>query len=179
VGEALTIAHSSHDPELLLSLFADDARLQFFTGDFTPDEIRSGAAMSGSAGNFQYDRGWATVMNERYTYSSCQVNGDRVLCDLEVTSDWLAPLAPPTPHTVAVQVRDGKIIDLVLAAVAGPDDDLRADFHRWTFENHPDQASLMWVADWSPVEILTEESARLHLRLGEEYVATLGQGEAG
>ncbi len=170
-GEALTAAHNADDPEVFLGLFAEDAEFQAFgSGGLTPDEIRTAGPLSGTASHFQYDRGWTRIMNQRYDYSSCQVNGDRVLCDLTVTSDWLKPLYGPEPNTIAAQVRDRKIVLFVISGVDDPTNDIRADFHDWTRENYPEEAELMWINDWEDVEVPTEESALLHLRLGEEYV---------
>lgn len=174
VGEAVMIAQNAYDPDLFLSLFTTDAELRFFNDVFTPAEIRAGAEMTGAAHHFQYDQTVARLVNEQQTYSSCTANGDRVLCDLLISSDILAGLMPPVPHTAAFQIQDGKIALFVVSNVAGPDDQIREDFHAWTFENYPEEAALMWEADWRAEEILTEEAARLHLRLGEEYVRSRG-----
>ena len=174
VGEAVMIAQNTYDPDLFLSLFTTDAELRFFNDVFTPAEIRAGAEMKGAAHHFQYDQAVARLVNEQQTYSSCTANGDRVLCDLLISNDILAGLMPPVPHTAAFQIQDGKIALFVVANVAGPDDQIREDFHAWTFENYPEEAALMWQADWSAEEILTEEAARLHLQLGAEYVRSRG-----
>lgn len=174
VGEAVMIADNAYDPELFLSLFATDAELRFGNDVFTPAEIRAGAEMTGAASHFAYDQTVARILNEQQTYSSCTANGDRVLCDLAISDDVLKGLMPPVPHTAAFQIRDGKIVLLVVANVYGPDDEIRENFHAWTFENYPEEAALMWEADWRPEPIVSEESARLHLRLGEEYVRLQG-----
>jgi hypothetical protein len=171
VGEVLTAAHNADDPEVFLRLFADNAEFQFFgSASLSPDDIRSGVLLAGAGGHYQYDRGWARVMNQRYEYSSCQVNGDRALCDMTAMSDWLQPLYDPELHTIAVQLRNGQIVLLVVSNVDDPSDDTRADFQDWSQEHHPDEATRMWVHDWEPVEVRTEESALLHLRLGRQYV---------
>jgi hypothetical protein len=168
-GEALTAAHNAADPEVFLGLFAEDAEIRLDNQALTPDEVRAAGPLPGMGSNLQYDRGWITTMNQRYDYSSCQVNGDRVLCDMTVTSDYLAPLLPPDPHTVAAQVLEGEIVLFVVSGLFSVVDDIMADFQDWTQDNYPEEADLMWVNDWEAVEVPTEESALLHLRLGEEY----------
>ncbi len=184
VGEVLTAAHNAEDPEVLLGLFAEDAELQFFgRAPITPADIRSGVMLTGPGSNYQYDRAWARTFNDRYEYSSCRVNGDRVVCDMTVTTDYLQPLPlrddagrplDGFPHTVAAQFRDGEIVLFVLSVVADNSYDIIGEFQDWTQENYPEEAALMWVNDWEPVEVPTEESALLHLRLGQEYVQQQG-----
>jgi hypothetical protein len=174
VGQAVMAAENAYDPDLFLGLFSADAELRFGSDVFSPDEVRSGAEMTGSASHFKYDQGWARTTNEQQTYSSCTANGDRVLCDLDITSDVLEGLMPPVPHTAAFQIRDGKIVLFVVASVSSSDDQIREDYHRWTFENYPEEAALMWEAEWQADEVATVESAELHLRLGDEYVRLHG-----
>ncbi len=175
VGEAVMIAQNNYDPELFLSLFAADAQLMFYNDVYSPADMRDGAAIKDRfAGHFAYDQTVARLVNEKQTYSGCTVNGDRVLCDLAISSDVLKGLMPPVPHTAAFQIQDGKIVLFVVSALAGPDDQIREDFHAWTFENYPEEAALMWEADWRPEPIFSEESARLHLQLGDEYVRLQG-----
>jgi hypothetical protein len=176
IGAALSAAHSSHDAEALLGLFTDDATLTFNSGAtvLTVEDIRSGGHLPGTAVNFQYDRSWAIAMNERFDYTSCVANGDRVVCELVQTTDFLAPLVPPERHTVAMQVRDGKIVGFVLAGIFDETDEVRDAYHAWTYANYPEEAGQMWVAEWSSDTINTAESAALHRRLTEEYIHTLG-----
>lgn len=176
LGEALTAAHNADDPEVFLSMFAEDAELRFANDVITPDEIRTQGPLLGGAGHFQYnasyfiyDRTWARIFNERYDYSSCQINGDRALCDMTVTTDYLQPLLGSIPHTAAFQVRDGKIVVFVFSHKSDPSHDIPEDFQDWTQANYPEEAELMWVNDGQAIEVPTEESALLHLRLGEEY----------
>jgi len=171
VGTALTAAQNTHDAEVFLSLFAPNAELRFGNQVVSPDDLRAGVTLEDAGGRFHYDRAWARIMNEQEVYSSCEVNGDRVICDLTSTSDHLKPLLPPIPDIVAVQIVDGKITLFVVTGVADPSNDILSDFQAWTFENYPQEAALMWISPYFHSEVRNEESALLHLRLGEEYIS--------
>jgi hypothetical protein len=171
VGAALTAAQNTHDPDVFLSLLADDAELRFGIQVVSPDDIRAGVTLTGAGGRYQYDRAWARIVNEEEVYSSCEANGKGVICDLESTSDHLKPVLPPIPDIVGIQVLDGQITLFQVAGVADPSNDILSDFQAWTFENYPEEAALMWTMRNFPEEVRSEESALLHLQLGEEYLA--------
>lgn len=171
VGTALTAAQNTHDAEVFLSLFAQDAELRFGNQAVSPDDIRAGVTLEDAGSRFHYDRAWARIMNEEEVYSSCEVNGDRVICDLTSTSDHLKPVLSPIPDTAAVQIVDGKITLFVVVGVDDPSNVILSDFQDWTLENYPQEAGLMWSSPSFPSEVRNEESALLHLRLGEEYVS--------
>jgi hypothetical protein len=169
MGEVLTAAHNADDPEVLLGLFSEDAELKLGGDAFTPNEIRAEGPLPGIADNYAYDRPFARIFNDRYDYSSCQVNGDRVLCDMTVTTDYLKPLLGSFQFSVAIAVQEGKIVQLNVAQTVDPIADLMFDFQDWTQQNYPEEAKLMWVSPANPDAVPTEESALLHLRLGDEY----------
>lgn len=173
VGEALTQAMATYDPEVFLSLFADDAVLRTANETFSPKELRAAGVLDSQATVFQYDRGWARTMNQQQVYSLCEVNGDRVGCAMVMTSDFLAPIHPPVEYQAGIQVVDGQIVLLWLSGGSGPHDVVVGAFQAWTYENYPDEAELMWVYEWDSLEIATAESALLHLELGTEYVESL------
>ncbi len=182
VGAALTAAQNAHDTEVFLSLFAEDAELRFREQVFSPADIRAGVELPFTGNNYQLDRSWARIMNESESFS-CEVNGDRALCDVTITSDWLDPLLPPIPYNVAIQMQEGKLVMFWPSLSDDPADVMQEAFKVWTFENYPEEALLMWRdADSGgaghATEIRTEESARLHLRLGQEYVAQLEESTA-
>ena len=168
VGEALTAANNSGDVDLYLSLFAADAEVKFF-GDTVSAEQREFVL-----------GGWSQTMNERWEYVDCQRTGNAaaapVLCQVRVTNDWLKLMGEePDRGRVDIQVVDGKITQWDVFFLASPGDEPRARFEDWTLEHHPVEAALMWenLTDDNGVTfvapIFTEESARLHLQLGEEY----------
>jgi ABC-type amino acid transport substrate-binding protein len=178
VGAALTAAQNSHDPEAFLSLLADDAELRSYNDVVSPDDIRAGVVLGPAGTRYGYDRAWARVMNEEEFYS-CELTGDGVICDLTSTSDHLEPILPPIRELIAIQVRDGQITSMQVAGITDSGDAILEDFQAWTFEHHPAEAAVMWsTSNWAE-ETRTEESALLHLRLGEEYVAQLNEGGAG
>lgn len=155
---ALAAAHNSHDIDTYLSVFAEDVELSFYRTPVSLDYLRASV-------------GWAKAMNWIVEYSDCQVNGNRMACTVTTTSDWVSPAFAPIASLAAIHVADGKITRLTFIDQQVPEVQQRRDFQKWTFENHPEDAAQMWTnRDNWPQPVFTEESAKLHLRLGAEYL---------
>ena len=114
-------------------------------------------------------------MNERWAWVDCQRTGTGtdtpVQCQVRITNDWLELMAQePDRASVTFRVEDGTIAQWDHRGLRSPNDVTVAEFEDWTRATHPDEAALMWQGEGSVFPIFTEESARLHLRLGEEYL---------
>ena len=169
VGEALTAAYHSGDNDLFLSLFAADAELEFsgapglFFGDtITLDRYR------------EFLDNWSQPMNESWEWDACQrtgsAAGSSVVCEVEMTNDWFALMRQqPDRGWVIVQIDDGTITHWDHRGLRSPNDVTVSRFEDWTRQNHPSQAVHMWQSDRSVFPIFSEESAKLHLELGEAY----------
>ena len=169
VGEALTAAYNSGEVDLFLNLFADEARLEFLgapgffsEGSVSPADYRV------------FIEGWSRIMNEKWEWTDCQRTGNTAtaLCQVRITNDWFELFfEEPDRARVTVEVVDGKVIQWDLRGLRSPNDVTVARFEDWTRQLHPDLAATMWQSEGSVFPTFTEESARLHLQLGEEYIA--------
>ncbi len=169
VGEALTAAYSSGDVDLYLGLFAADAELEFNAHRGPLVEMLTLADYRESI------VGWSQTMNERWQWVDCQRTGNvsnlPALCQVRVTSDWLELMAEePDRGRVTLLVVDGGITQWEYRGLRSPSDDAVARFEDWTREHNPDEAAAMWAGGASIIPIFTEESARLHLQLGLDFV---------
>ncbi len=168
VGDALTAAHNSGDLDRFLSLFAADAQLEFsgapgffFEGTVSLTRYR------------EFLESWSRVMNEQWEWLDCQLTGNTgaALCQVRITNDWLELLfEEPDRARVTVQMVDGRVTQWDFRGLRSPNDLTVARFEDWTHQLHPILAATMWQSDGSIFPIFTEESARLHLQLGQEYM---------
>jgi len=169
VGEALTVAYNSGDVDAYLGLFAEDAELRFNGGPSSLEDIRSGY------------QGWDRIMNRSSEWSECAPFGSSataVMCRVAITDPiWINPLlGEPWPGRVVITTTDGEITQYDYSDRDTANRLALSAFKQWTFENYPGQsgAAVMWDPNTPlPLPRFTEESARLHIELGAEYVAQL------
>ncbi len=169
VGEALTAAYNSGDIDLYLSLFAADAELEF---SHTLGIIGNTISVAEYRGLIA---GWSQTVNDHWEWVDCQRTGNAVtdptLCQVRITNDWLELMGQePNRARVTIGVVDGMITLWDHRGLRSPGDEAVARFEDWTRRHHPVEAALMWDGEASVTPIFTEESARLHLQLGEEFI---------
>jgi hypothetical protein len=170
VGEALTAAYNSGDADIYLSLFATDAEVTFNSLPGSLEVMRA-----------EYED-WDRIMNRSYEWSNCddtisRVEG-RVRCLAAITDPiWISPLlSGPWPAIINIDTADGKITRYDYRDMNTPNVVPLTEFRTWTREAHPEEAAVMWQSGTLPYPITSEESAQLHVDLGEEYVAQLDTG---
>ena len=96
---------------------------------------------------------------------------DPTLCQVRITNDWLELMGQePNRARVTIGVVDGMITLWDHRGLRSPGDEAVARFEDWTRRLHHVEAALMWDGEASVTPIFTEESARLHLQLGEEFI---------
>jgi len=169
VGEALTAAYNSGDIDLYLSLFAADAELEF---SHTLGIIGNTISVAEYRGLIA---GWSQTLNAHWEWVDCQRTGNAVtdptLCQVRITNDWLELVGQePNRARVTIGVVDGMITLWDHRGLRSPGDEAVARFEDWTRRLHPVEAALMWDGEASVTPIFSEESARLHLQLGEEFI---------
>ena len=181
VGEAYEVAFNAHDSELLASLFTVDADVRMAVGGVTSLDVLLASAEEVNP-----------VLGTQVEMGECSASAGRVQCtSVRVTYDWLKPLLEsPVNRQMTFTVEDGLITklrsDTVFVEEPGETRPreaqqfsqagvVMAEFKAWTFENYPEEADRMWIADQvtQPSFMETAEAAELAMTLGQEYVDSL------